>query len=271
MSADSLPRATGQPLLQVTGLTRRFGGLTALDNADLAIADGEIHGLIGPNGSGKTTCINLISGVLRPDAGRVVVGDRDIAGAPAHVVARSGLARTFQSIRVFGRLSVAENVLVGFSQSLGYGLLDVLTFRSGAADRRLQARAVELLEFVGIADKRDAPATSLSYGEQRLVEIARALALSPRALLLDEPLVGMNPTEVDRVVELLVRLRAGGLTLLLVEHKMRVVMSICDRISVLNFGRRIASGAPEEIRANPEVVSAYLGEGHGIRKSTARR
>lgn len=268
MSAPAQGNSTQQEagLLAVRGLTRRFGGLTAVDQVDLDVRKGEIHGLIGPNGSGKTTCINLISGVLRPDAGSAVLGGRELARQPTHIVAGCGLARTFQNIRVFSRMTVLENVLVGFNRSLGYRLLDVLALRTGAAERRLHGQAMKLLEFVGLGQKHAMPVTSLSYGEQRLVEIARALALSPRLLLLDEPLVGMNPTEVDHVVDLLSRLRSSGLTMLLVEHKMRVVMSICDCITVLNFGRRIADGRPQEIRANPEVISAYLGESHGVRK-----
>lgn len=271
MSAPFSNQATASSLLQVRGLTRRFGGLTAVDNVELDVSQGEIHGLIGPNGSGKTTCINLISGVLRPDDGSVMLGEKELAREPTHTVAASGLARTFQNIRVFGRMTVLENVQVGFNGSLGYGLFKVFSLRIRSAERRLHDQAMALLAFVGLADKHATPATSLSYGEQRLVEIARALALSPRLLLLDEPLVGMNPTEVDRVVDLLQRMRSDGLTMLLVEHKMRVVMSICDRITVLNFGRRIASGRPEDIRANPEVISAYLGENHGIRKRVAGR
>jgi branched-chain amino acid transport system ATP-binding protein len=268
MTGDETPaRETG--LLSVRGLTRRFGGLTAVDNVDLDVQAGQIHGLIGPNGSGKTTCINLISGVLRPDAGSVMLAGKELAREPTHAVAGLGLARTFQNIRVFGRMTVLENVLVGFNRSLGYRLLDVFSLRTGTAERRLNGQAMELLKFVGLEQKHGTLATSLSYGEQRLVEIARGLALSPRLLLLDEPLVGMNPIEVDHVVELLKRMRSNGLTMLLVEHKMRVVMSICDHITVLNFGRRIASGQPEEVRANPEVISAYLGESHGIRKRVA--
>jgi ABC-type branched-subunit amino acid transport system ATPase component len=257
-------------LMQVRGLTKRFGGLTAVDNVDLNISTGQIHGLIGPNGSGKTTCINLLSGVLRPDEGSILLDGRELANKPTHTIAGAGLARTFQNIRVFGRMSVLENVLIGFNQSLGYSLLDVLTLRNLKAERKLREEAMSLLSFVGIEDKSSALATSLSYGEQRLIEIARALALKPCILLLDEPLVGMNPTEVDRVVVLLKRMRDQGLTMLLVEHKMRVVMSICDQITVLNFGRHVASGCPDDIRANPEVISAYLGESHGIRKRTAK-
>jgi branched-chain amino acid transport system ATP-binding protein len=255
--------------LAVRGLTRRFGGLVAVDNVDLDVQQGQIHGLIGPNGSGKTTCINLISGVLRPDAGSVLLEQRELARQPTHVVAGLGLARTFQNIRVFGRMTVLENVLVGFNRTLGYRLIGVLALRAGKAEQQLHERAMELLDFVGLRQKHATLATSLSYGEQRLVELARAMALSPRLLLLDEPLVGMNPSEVDHVVGLFKRLRDSGLTMLLVEHKMRVVMSLCDRITVLNFGRKIADGRPEEIRANPEVVSAYLGESHGIRKKRA--
>ena len=256
-------------MLEVRALTRRFGGLTAVDNVDLDVQRGRIHGLIGPNGSGKTTCINLISGVLRPDAGSVMLDGKELARESTHAVAKMGLARTFQNIRVFSRMSVLENVLVGFNLSKGYSLLDVFTLRTRAAEQHLREQAMDLLKFVGLENKHGTLAASLSYGEQRLVEIARGLALSPRLLLLDEPLVGMNPSEVDHVVELLKRMRGNGLTMLLVEHKMRVVMSICDDITVLNFGLRIASGKPEEVRANPDVISAYLGESHGIRRRVA--
>jgi branched-chain amino acid transport system ATP-binding protein len=244
-------------------------GRPLLCEVSLRVGEGAKVALIGPNGTGKTTCNNLISGVLRPDAASVLLEGRELARQPTHVVAGRGLARTFQNIRVFGRMTVLENVLVGFNRKLGYRLIDVLALRAGKAERQLQQRALELLDFVGLRHKHATLATSLSYGEQRLVEIARAMALAPRLLLLDEPLVGMNPSEVDHVVALFKRMRDSGLTMLLVEHKMRVVMSLCDRITVLNFGRKIADGRPEEIRANPEVVSAYLGESHGIRKKRA--
>jgi len=268
MSALAQEASIG-PALTVRSLTRRFGGLTAVDDVNLDVQAGHIHGLIGPNGSGKTTCINLISGVLRPDAGSVRLASEELARRSTHMIAAHGLARTFQNIRVFGRMTVLENVLVGFNRTLGYGLFDVLTLRVASAERRLRQRAMELLEFVGLQHKHASLATSLSYGEQRLIEIARALALAPRLLLLDEPLVGMNPAEVEHVGGLFRRLRDEGLTMLLVEHKMRVVMSLCDRITVLNFGRRIADGRPDEVRTDPEVIRAYLGENHGIRKRTA--
>ncbi len=271
MSVSLSGQAQASSLLQVRGLTRRFGGLTAVDHVDLDIGQGEIHGLIGPNGSGKTTCINLLSGVLLPDDGSVLLDHQELAREPTHTISASGLARTFQNIRVFGRMTVLENVLVGFNRALGYGLFKVFTLRNRSAERRLREQAMSLLSFVGLADKHATLVTSLSYGEQRLIEIARALALSPKLLLLDEPLVGMNPSEVDRVVGLLQQMRSDGLTMLLVEHKMRVVMSLCDRITVLNFGRKIASGRPEDIRSTPEVIRAYLGENHGIGKRVARR
>lgn len=257
------------PILDVIGLTRHFGGLAAVDGVDLRVDSGEIHGLIGPNGSGKTTCLNLISGVLKADAGGIQLEKSPIENLPTHRIARAGLARTFQNIRVFGRMTVIQNVLVGYSHALGYGLVDVLLLRTKRLERELYERAHTLLEFVGLSQKAELLACNLPYGEQRLVEIARALALDPKLLLLDEPLVGMNPAEVDRVVALLRRLRSDGLTMLLVEHKMRVVMSLCDRMTVLNFGRRIAGGAPAEIRENPEVIRAYLGDGH-VKPKSAR-
>ncbi|HEX7125727.1 MAG TPA: ABC transporter ATP-binding protein [Thermodesulfobacteriota bacterium] len=263
--------AEREALLETVGLHRHFGGLRALDGLDMRVEAGGIHGLIGPNGSGKTTALNVLSGVLRPTAGRIRFAGRDIAGLPPHRMAQAGIGRTFQNLRVFGRLGVLENVLVGAHRHLGYGLLAVLTGRHRRAEAAVRERARLLVEFVGLSARVDRPADSLPYGERRLLEIARALATEPRLLLLDEPLVGMNPGEVDRVVALLHRIAERGTTILLVEHKMRVIMSICDRITVLNFGQKIAEGVPEEVRRNDDVIRAYLGEGRGIRRRAARR
>jgi branched-chain amino acid transport system ATP-binding protein len=248
-------------LLSARGVAKQFGGLKALDQVDMDVQRGSIHGLIGPNGSGKTTMLNVLSGVYQPAAGSIVFADTELAGAPAHRIAAAGIARTFQNLRLFKDLTVVENVLVGRHPHLGYGLGSVFLQRHRAAERRARERADELVRLVGLAHRATARAGDLPYGEQRLVEIARALALDPKLLLLDEPLVGMNPSEVDRVVGLFERIRAAGSTLLLVEHSMRVVMSVCERITVLNFGRRIADGTPAEIRANADVISAYLGQG----------
>ena len=248
-------------LLSAHGVAKQFGGLKALDQVDMDVQRGSIHGLIGPNGSGKTTMLNVLSGVYQLAAGSIVFAGTELAGAPAHRIAAAGIARTFQNLRLFKDLTVVENVLIGRHPHLGYGFGALFLQRHGAAERRARERAHELVRSVGLAHRATARAGDLPYGEQRLVEIARALALDPKLLLLDEPLVGMNPSEVDRVVGLFERIRAAGSTLLLVEHSMRVVMSICERITVLNFGRRIADGTPAEIRGNADVISAYLGQG----------
>ncbi len=256
----------GGLLLETAGLARRFGGLKALDGVDMRLHAGSIHGLIGPNGSGKTTMLNVLSGVLRPSGGRIVFQGRDLTGLPPHRITRAGIGRTFQNIRIFKRLSVLENVLLGAHGHLGYGVLAVLVQRHRRAEAAAIARAERMLDVVGLAARAKQPAGSLPYGEQRLVEVARALATAPRLVLLDEPLVGMNPGEVDRVVGTFRRITEQGTAILLVEHKMRVVMAVCDRITVLNFGKKIAEGTPGEIRQNDEVVRAYLGEGTGIRR-----
>lgn len=256
-------------LLRARGVAMHFGGLKALDGVDMDVERGRIHGLIGPNGSGKTTMLNVLSGVYEPTAGSIVFEASELARAPAHRIAASGIARTFQNLRLFKDLSVVENVLVGRQPHLGYGLGAIFLQLHGAAERRARERAAELVRFVGLEHRMAARAGDLPYGEQRLVEIARALALEPKLLLLDEPLVGMNPTEVQRVVGLFSRIRETGCTLLLVEHSMRVVMSLCERITVLNFGRRIGEGTPAEVRTNPDVISAYLGQAREKRRRSA--
>jgi branched-chain amino acid transport system ATP-binding protein len=248
-------------ILSVRDVGKNFGGLNALDRVDMDLERGSIHGLIGPNGSGKTTMLNVLSGIYAPSAGSILFEGKELASAPPHCIATAGVARTFQNLRLFKDLSVLENVLVGRHPHLGYGLKAIFLQRHYPAERRARERAHELVRFVGLAHRADVRAGDLPYGEQRLVEIARATALEPKLLLLDEPLVGMNRTEVDRVVGLFLKIRDNGCTLLLVEHTMRVVMDICERITVLNFGRRIADGTSSEVRANPDVISAYLGEG----------
>jgi branched-chain amino acid transport system ATP-binding protein len=252
---------TAAAILSTRSVSKSFGGLKALDGVDMDLECGRIHGLIGPNGSGKTTMLNVLSGIVPPTSGSILFEGTEMANAPAHRIATSGVARTFQNLRLFKELSVLDNVLVGRHVHLGYGLTSILLQKHHPAERRARERAQELVNFVGLAHRGDARAADLPYGEQRLVEIARAVALEPKLLLLDEPLVGMNHTEVDRVVKLFLKICEGGCTLLLVEHTMRVVMDICERITVLNFGKRIAEGTPSEVRTNPDVISAYLGAG----------
>jgi branched-chain amino acid transport system ATP-binding protein len=241
------------PLLEVEGLTCRFGGLTALDRVSLSIHAGEIFGLIGPNGAGKTTLFNALSGVTPASEGQLRLAGRRLEGLEPHGINRLGIARTFQNLRLFESLSVGENVEVGLQQRLRH--------RQEGADWGARRRQVaELLELVELADVTARPAGTLSYGERRRLEIARALATGPRLLLLDEPAAGMNPAEKHDLTDLIRRLRERfALTILLIEHHVPLVMGLCDRIAVLNFGRRIALGVPDAVRSDPRVIEAYLG------------
>jgi ABC-type branched-subunit amino acid transport system ATPase component len=248
-------------LLRLEGLERSFGGVRAVDGATMAVEAGRVHGLIGPNGAGKTTVINLVSGLLAPTAGTIAFDDRAIAGLPPHRIAALGVARTFQNIRLFPDLSARDNVLVGQHlvrrPSLSARML--MLPRARAEERRARDLAVALLERVGLSERVGEKARNLSYGEQRRVEIARALASEPRLLLLDEPTAGMNPVEVQSVAALIRKVAAEGHSVLLVEHNVRLVMDVCDRITVLNFGKVIAEGRPAEVATDPAVVAAYLG------------
>jgi ABC-type branched-subunit amino acid transport system ATPase component len=243
-------------------LERSFGGVRAVAGASFAVEPGEVHGLIGPNGAGKTSVINVISGLLHPSAGRVLLEDRPIHGLPAHRVAALGVARTFQGIRLFKDLSARDNVVVGEHlrrrASLSARLLLLPSAR--AEERAAREMAVSLLERVGLADRAREHARHLSYGEQRRVEIARALASAPRLLLLDEPTAGMNPVEVEAVAALIRQVAAEGRSVLLVEHNVRLVMEVCDRITVLHFGQVIADGPPAAVARDPAVLTAYLGD-----------
>ncbi|MDB5071929.1 MAG: transporter ATP-binding protein [Candidatus Eremiobacteraeota bacterium] len=248
-------------LLEVRGLVKRFGGVTAVNALDMTVRAGDVHALIGPNGSGKTTTLNVISGLYRADGGSIRFDGGEIAGRAAHTIAAGGIARTFQNIRLFGELSVLDNVMIGRHVRTRVGFVSAL-FPGGATAREeseTRERALELLRFVGLESAAGAVARSLPYGDQRRVEIARALAGEPRLLLLDEPAAGMNPTETDTLVALLRSIRERGTTLLLIEHDMNLVMSVSDTITVLNFGQHIAEGPPGAIARNPDVITAYLG------------
>jgi len=237
------------PLLALSGLTRRFGGLVAVDGIDLSVDAGEIVGLLGPNGSGKTTVLNMISGALPPSAGAIAFDGQAIAGRPAHAIARLGIARTFQLVRVLPSLSCRDNVLAG----LAFGTRRLW----GAA---AQAEVEALLSRVGLLARADKPAAALTYIDQKRLELARALALQPRLVLLDEWLAGLNPSELNDAIALVHSLRAEGLSILLVEHVMDAIRSLCDRCLVMNAGRKIAEGAPLAVLADAEVVRAYLGD-----------
>ena len=254
---------TSAPILQVRGLSKSFRGLRALEAYQLDLHARSIHGVIGPNGAGKTTLFHVLSGFLRPSAGTVVFDGLDITGSPAWKVARLGIGRTFQNIRLFNDLSVVDNVKVAVQRqwrhSLSATLLSTRGFRR--REREIDAAAMALLERVGLAARRDSLARSLAYGDQRRLEIARAVATNPRVLLLDEPNAGMNPIETQDLLSLIRRLRDElGITIVLVAHDIPLVMNLCDRIQVLNYGRLIAEGDPAAVRANPDVIAAYLGQ-----------
>ncbi len=245
-------------MLELRTLSRHFGGVRAVDGLDLMVQEGQIFGLIGPNGSGKSTTVNVITGLFPPTSGAIVFRGQDIAALPTHLRLREGIARTFQNIRLFGQLSVWQNLWV--AQNSAQDLAHQGFFaRWLGGQRGVREEIGRLLEFSGLAHKRDELAANLAFGEQRRLELARAMAAKPKLLLLDEPAAGMNSEEIGQLRSRILKLRESGVTILLVEHVMELVMGVTDRIAVLNFGQKIAEGTPAEIQAHPAVRKAYLG------------
>jgi branched-chain amino acid transport system ATP-binding protein len=249
--------------LEITDLEKRFGGILAVTGLALSIEEGETVGIIGPNGAGKTTLFNLITGLYRPERGRIFFFNQEITGRASYLLARRGLARTFQNLRLFKNLSLLQNLTAPILAHQGYGpgpaLFRTRPFRE--AEQAAEARARELLSFFNLSEKSAAPAHSLPYGEQRRLELARALAINPRLLLIDEPAAGMNPREIRDLVSTLKAVRERfHLTIAVIEHQMGLIMNLSDRVVVMDFGRKIAEGSPREIRKNPRVIEAYLGE-----------
>ncbi|GAA4072638.1 ABC transporter ATP-binding protein [Actinomadura miaoliensis] len=249
------------PVLRARGLVKEFRGFRAVDGVDLDVAEGSVHALVGPNGAGKTTLFNLLTGFLRPSAGSVRLGGRELAGLSPERIARLGVARSFQITSLFAELTPRQHVELALAGSTGLGWR---FWRSDRALGRFSGRAAELLDRVGLADHADVPAASLAYGRKRALELALALALDPKVLLLDEPTAGMGVEDVDRTVELVKRVRDGR-TVVLVEHNMNVVASLADRVTVLQHGRVLAEGPYADIRRDPRVVTAYLGDSHAAR------
>jgi branched-chain amino acid transport system ATP-binding protein len=250
-----------RPLLEVRELSKNFGGVRAVRDLSFAVASGSVFAVIGPNGAGKSTLLNLMSGLYQPDAGTITFAGIDLVGMPAHQRVRYGIARTFQKIRLFKQLTVLENVLAGYHTRHAIPPLQYLWHGAAFRDdvRRSRDGALELLDFVGLGHRAAAIAGSLAYGEQRVLEIARAVATAPRLLMVDEPAAGLNASEVAALLRRLDGLRNRGMTIVLIEHNMDLVMSIADRIMVMDHGEHLFEGTPAEVQAHPDVVAAYLG------------
>ena len=253
-------------ILQVAAVSKRFGGLQALSGVGITIRKGQIYGLIGPNGAGKTTFFNVLTGLYAPDSGSFELGGKPYRPSAVHEVAKAGIARTFQNIRLFAEMTALENVMVGRHVRTRSGLIGAVFRTPGfkAEEAAISARAQELLDYVGIARFAEYKARTLSYGDQRRLEIARALATDPQLIALDEPAAGMNATEKVVLRQLIDTIRRDGRTILLIEHDVKLVMGLCDRVTVLDYGKQIAEGSPAEVQRNEKVIEAYLGASHKV-------